>query len=103
MTSDSFSFNTVPQLVSEPGASAQLGAHVAARFPRARRALIVTDPGFLDTGLVAAPALSLEHHGMAVQIYSGVVADPPEAIVRHAVEFARAHDTDIVIGLGGGS
>lgn len=103
MTSDSFSFTTVPQLISEPGASAQLGAHVAARFPRVRRALVVTDPGFLDTGLVAAPVLSLEHHGMAVQIYSGVVADPPEAIVRHAVEFARAHDTDIVIGLGGGS
>ena len=103
MTSDSFSFNTVPQLISEPGASVQLGAHVAARFPRARRALVVTDPGFLQTGLVDPSVLSLEQHGMTVQIYSGVVADPPEAIVRHAVEFARAHDTDIVIGLGGGS
>ena len=103
MTAASFSFNTVPQLISEPGASARLGAHIAARFPRARRALVVTDPGFLQTGLVAAPVHSLEHHGMSVQVYSGVVADPPEAVVRLAVEFARAHDADIIIGLGGGS
>ncbi len=103
MTLASFSFNTVPQLISEPGAAAQLGQHIATRFPKVRRALIVTDPGFLNTGLVAAPVANLESHNVAVQIYSGVVADPPEAIVRHAVEFARGHDTDIVIGLGGGS
>ncbi len=32
-----------------------------------------------------------------------MVADPPEAVVIRAVEFARAHDTDLIIGLGGGS
>lgn len=98
-----FSFATVPQLISEPGSSAQLGKHIAARFPGARRALIVTDPGFLRTGLVEAPRASLEQHGMFVAIFSDVVADPPEAVVLKAVEFARAHETDVVIGLGGGS
>lgn len=98
-----FTFSTVPHIVSEPGSAAKLGQHIAARFPRARRALIVTDPGFLRTGLVEAPRASLEKHGLAVQIFSDVVADPPEAVVLSAVDFARAHDTDIVIGLGGGS
>lgn len=98
-----FAFATVPQLISEPGSSAQLGKHVAARFPRARRALIVTDPGFLRTGLVEEPRANLEQNGIAVAVFSDVVADPPEAVVLKAVEFARAHGTDVVIGVGGGS
>lgn len=98
-----FSFSTISHLVSEPGASDQLGAHVLARFPQVRRAMIVTDPGFLKTGLVGKPAASLEQAGLAVYIYSDVQADPPEAVVLRAVAFAQAHEIDIVIGLGGGS
>lgn len=98
-----FSFSTVPHLVSAPGAAADLGQHVATRFPAVRRAMLVTDPGFLKTGLVAAPAASMEKAGMLVHVYSDVQADPPEAVVLRAVAFARAHAIDVVIGLGGGS
>lgn len=100
---NSFAFSTVAHLVSEAGTSAKLGPLVASHFPQARRALIVTDPGFLGTGLVAAPKASLEQQGIAVQVYSDVVADPPQAVVLAAVEFARSRDIDLVIGLGGGS
>ncbi|MFC0136004.1 alcohol dehydrogenase [Massilia eurypsychrophila] len=99
----SFSFSTVPHLISQPGAAAQLGQHIRAQFPSARRALIVTDPGFLRTGLIDASARDLEQHNLTVLIYSDVVADPPEHIVLSAVEFARQHAIDIVIGFGGGS
>ncbi len=98
-----FAFSTVPHLVSAPGAADQMGSHVATRFPLVRRAMLVTDPGFLKTGLTAAPASSLEQAGIQVQVYSDVLADPPEAVVLRAVEFARSHEIDIVIGLGGGS
>jgi alcohol dehydrogenase class IV len=98
-----FSFNTVSSLVSEPGASARLGQLVAERFPAARRAMIVTDAGFLRTGLVETPRLSLKQHGMGVTIFSDVVADPPEAVVHDAVDLARENGVDLVIGLGGGS
>lgn len=98
-----FSFSTVPSLVSEPGASARLGQLVVERFPLVRRTLIVTDAGFLRTGLVETPRLSLEQHGIQAAIFSEVVADPPEAVVYTAVEFARAHRADLIIGLGGGS
>ena len=98
-----FNFSTVPHLVSEPGAAAKLGHHVAQHFPQARHALIVTDPGFLRTGLVEAPAESLRKAGLVTHVYADVVADPPEAIVLKAVEFAREQGIDIVIGLGGGS
>jgi alcohol dehydrogenase class IV len=98
-----FSFSTVPHLVSQPGAAAELGQHVSTHFPNTRRALIVTDPGFLRTGLIDAPARDLEKHKLAVHIYSDVVADPPEHVVLKAVEFARRHEVDLVIGFGGGS
>jgi alcohol dehydrogenase class IV len=100
---NAFSFSTVPHLISAPGAAADLGQHVAARFPQVRHAMVVTDPGFLNTGLVAAPAASLERAGMSVQVYSDVQADPPESVVLRAVAFAQTHRIDIVIGLGGGS
>jgi alcohol dehydrogenase len=98
-----FSFSTVAHIVSELGAANRLGEHIAQRFPNAKRALLVTDPGFLKTGMVEAPAASLRTAGIDVGIYSNVVADPPEQIVLEAVAAARQHRTDIVIGLGGGS
>lgn len=98
-----FSFSTVPHIVSEPGAAKRLGDIAAQHFPTVRRALIVTDGGFLKTGLVDASIASLREAGMHVSIYSDVVADPPEAVVLSAVTEARKNETDLVIGLGGGS
>lgn len=102
-TTAPFSFSTVPHLVSEAGASKRLGEHVRTRFPSAKRALIVTDPGFLRTGLVQPAVDSLVAQQIAVAVYSDVVADPPEVVVLGAVDFARQRETDLVIGLGGGS
>ena len=99
----SFQFSTVPHLIAEAGAAARLGALIAERFPAARRALLVTDAGFLGTGLLDAPTASLEQHGIRVSVYPDVVADPPEAVVLSAVDFARDAGADIVIGIGGGS
>ncbi len=100
---NSFGFSTVPHLVCEPGAAGKLGQHVRARFPRARNALVVTDPGFLNTGLVDAPVSDLEQAGFAVHVYANVVADPPESVVQEAVDYAWKREIDLVIGLGGGS
>ena len=98
-----FMFSTVAHIISEIGASDRLGAICAQHFPQARHAMLITDAGFLGTGLVTAPQRSLADHGFTVQVYSNVVADPPEAVVMAAVDFAKAHHIDLVIGLGGGS
>ena len=98
-----FAFNTVASIVSEAGAATRLGQLVAERFTDARRALIVTDAGFLRTGLLEPARASLAAQGLAVSVFSNVVADPPEAIVDEAVRHAREHQTDLVIGFGGGS
>jgi alcohol dehydrogenase len=98
-----FAFNTVASIVSEPGAAARLGQLVAERFTDAHRVLIVTDGGFLRTGLLEPARASLAAQGLAVSIFSNVVADPPEQIVNEAVGCARENGTDLVIGFGGGS
>ncbi|WP_375539576.1 iron-containing alcohol dehydrogenase [Rugamonas fusca] len=98
-----FAFSTVPQIISELGATRQLGELLSQRFPEARRALLVTDPGFLKTGLVDAPMASLQAAGLHVRVYSDVVSDPPEEVIREAVAIARADESDIIIGFGGGS
>ncbi|WP_420799651.1 iron-containing alcohol dehydrogenase [Noviherbaspirillum saxi] len=99
----SFTFSTVPHLISEAGAAKRLGTIAAQYFPNKRRALIVTDNGFLKTGLVDASIADLRNCGLNVSIYSDVVADPPEAVVLSAVAEARKNEIDLVIGLGGGS
>ena len=98
-----FAFNTVASIVSEPGAAARLGAIVAERFMDIRRVLIVTDAGFLRTGLLEPAQASLTQQGLTVNVFSDVVADPPEHIVHSAVHAARDMKAELVIGFGGGS
>ncbi len=100
---NAFQFSTVPHLIAEAGSAARLGELVAERFPAARRALIVTDAGFLGTGLLTGPIASLQQQGITVDVYADVVADPPEAVVLAAVQHAKDLKTDIVLGIGGGS
>lgn len=100
---NAFGFSTVPNIVCELGASKRLGPLVSQYFPTARRALIVTDAGFLKTGLLQGPTDSLAHAGLTVTICSDVVADPPEAVVLKAAADAKDRKIDIVIGIGGGS
>ncbi|WGG50439.1 iron-containing alcohol dehydrogenase [Rugamonas sp. DEMB1] len=102
-SSPAFAFSTVAHIVSEAGAARRLGEYVRQHFPAVRQALLVTDPGFLATGLVDGPRESLIAAGIQVHLYTDVVADPPEHVVLEAVAAARRHEADIVIGLGGGS
>lgn len=98
-----FQFRTVPHLIVEPGAAAQLGVHIAHHFPTVRRALLVTDAGFLRTGLADASLHSLKAAGIEAHVFSDVQADPPEAIVLAGVARAQMFHVELIIGLGGGS
>ena len=102
-TLTSFSFATVPTILSAPGATKALGQELRARFPTVRRVLIVTDQGFLRTGLVDAPSASLRAAMFHVEQFADVLADPPEHVIEDALTLAREQEIELVIGLGGGS
>ena len=98
-----FQFRTVPHVIVEAGTAAQLGTHIGHHFPAVRRALLVTDAGFLRTGLAEAPLRSLQAAGIEVHVFSEVQADPAEAIVLAGVRQAQMFHVELIIGLGGGS
>jgi alcohol dehydrogenase class IV len=99
----SFSFSTVPTILSAPGATRELGQELRLRYPNIRRVLLVTDQGFLGTGLTEVLLESLKAAMFHVKQFADVLADPPEHIIQEALAAAREHQTELVIGLGGGS
>lgn len=96
-----FTFNTTKSVICEPGAIKKLGAIVKDQI--GKRVLIVTDPGLIKAGLLASATDSLDQAGVEYQVFDGVVADPPLAVVEAALAEARAANIDGVIGFGGGS
>jgi alcohol dehydrogenase class IV len=96
-----FTFNTAPSIVFGSGAIQRIGEIAAQRL--GARVTLVTDAGLVRAGVIAPALAALEAVGLAVSVYDGIVADPPEDVVLAAVENARAHDAQGVIGLGGGS
>ncbi|RDI61851.1 iron-containing alcohol dehydrogenase [Microvirga subterranea] len=96
-----FTFNTAPSIIVASGAAVRLGEIAAVRL--GARIAFVTDAGLVKAGLVAPALHALAQAGLAVDVFDGVVADPPEHVVLEAVERARAFRADAVIGFGGGS
>ncbi|MFZ6673356.1 iron-containing alcohol dehydrogenase [Undibacterium sp. Xuan67W] len=100
---NNFDFRTVPYLISQTGAAKQLGDIITQHYPEIKRVLIVTDAGFLRTGLIAPAMANLEQRGLQVSVFADVVADPPESVVLHAVSNAEKLEIELVVGFGGGS
>lgn len=98
---NSFIFSTTKSIVSETGAVKQI-AQICKQL-KVNKPLIVTDQGIIDIGLIKQITSPLIEAELDYQCYSSVVADPPEAIVNEAVDFAHQHNIDGVIGYGGGS
>ena len=97
----SFSFNTTKSIHCEPGCSAELGA--LARSLGIERLLVVTDAGIAGSGIMDVALQSLSQAGIAVDVYQGVLADPPESIVEAALQQAKQMQANGVCGFGGGS
>jgi len=97
-----FEFRTVPHLHIEWEGAQKLGSLAVEKFPQ-RNALLVTDSGLVQAGLIAPISANLETSGFTVTLFDGVLPDPTEAILLDCVDLARRAGVDVVIGLGGGS
>tara|TARA_R110002020_G_scaffold136630_17_gene304799 strand:- start:15137 stop:16294 length:1158 start_codon:yes stop_codon:yes gene_type:complete len=96
-----FVFNTSKSIQFGAGQLGKLGA--LARGQIGTRVMLITDPGMMRTGIVERALSVLEVAGIAVEIFSGVQADPPEQVILAAVDQAKAASVEGIIGLGGGS
>ena len=70
---------------------------------KADRILVVTDPGIMKAGIYDRLQVLLEAADKTVVLFDHVQPDPDIALIRQAVEMARASGVNAVIGLGGGS
>ncbi|MDG4720949.1 MULTISPECIES: iron-containing alcohol dehydrogenase [Thalassospira] len=96
-----FTFETTPRVICEFDGALQLGS-LCNEFG-AKRAVLITDPGLKQVGLIDAPYQALIDAGIDTLLWTRVEADPPESTILEAVKGAQDFGADIIIGLGGGS
>ena len=97
----SFAFNTTRSIINEPGGIKRL-AEICTGV-RFKRPLIVTDPGIVNAGFLDHVTNALEGSGLEYALFTEIVADPPVETIMAALDAAKAHGADGVIGFGGGS
>lgn len=96
-----FTFATSQSIICESGAAARLAE--ICQEQGYQSVMIITDPGIKQLGLHQGALDSFDKKNMAVQVFSDVQADPPEAVVQEAIDIAKRSDVDAIIGFGGGS
>lgn len=97
----SFSFQTTRSVLAEIGATAKIGKILSDRG--CKKVGFITDAMILKLGL-ADPALEgFRQAGLDVWTFSGVQPDPPEDMIKSAVDRARSERIDCVVSIGGGS
>lgn len=96
-----FAFETTPKIICEQDGARHLGE--IARSLDITHIFLVTDAGLIKAHLIDGALASLSAAGVAITVFSEVLADPPEVSVQAAVDAARAAGADGVVGFGGGS
>jgi alcohol dehydrogenase class IV len=92
----------LPQHIIVRGGAAQDAGDIASSLGLTR-ALIVTDPFFVEQGLARQLADRLSKAGVTPAVFAEVQPDPTVANVEAGLDALRDHEADGVIGLGGGS
>ncbi|MBY3266059.1 iron-containing alcohol dehydrogenase [Rhizobium laguerreae] len=96
-----FTFATVPQIIAGPGCIARLSELTKTRL--GARVVVISDEGVVKAGLIQPALPNLADGGAEISVFTGVVADPPEAIIHAAVAQAIGFGATGVLGIGGGS
>jgi alcohol dehydrogenase len=65
--------------------------------------LVVTDPGVRAAGILDRVTAELGPAGRPLLVYDKVTADSGSELIVEGVERLRAHNADLVVGVGGGS
>ena len=94
-------FNQTCPIWMEAGSAKKVGEK--ALEYKATKAFCITDKGISGCGIADIIVDSLKNAGIAVQLYDEVLPDAPDTAINEIANKARAFDTDLVVGIGGGS
>lgn len=68
-----------------------------------KKALIVTDKGLVEAGLLAKITDLLDANQLSYEVYDEIVPNPTVAVVKKGIEVYQASQADYLLALGGGS
>ena len=68
-----------------------------------RRVMIITDAVLVKLGLVEPLRLALQSQGIDVAVHDGITPDPTYPVLQAGYEAVRAHRSDAILAVGGGS
>jgi alcohol dehydrogenase class IV len=94
-------FRTTKRILFGLGAVEKTGPE--AQLLKAKKVLIITDPGVIQVGLLESVEKSLQYVNLPFVIFDGVEPDPKIEVVEKSVEKAKEEGIDLIIGFGGGS
>ncbi|GIW84915.1 MAG: iron-containing alcohol dehydrogenase [Thermogemmata sp.] len=96
-----FDFQPLNRVIAGPGVLQRLDE--AVQSLGGQRVLLVTDPGLEQAGHPQRAQAILEAAGLKVALFDGVKENPTEREVEAGTEFARSHQIDCIVAVGGGS
>ncbi|CAN5305991.1 iron-containing alcohol dehydrogenase [soil metagenome] len=96
-----FDVEPLGRVIFEAGGLARLGE--CAVSLGGKRILLVTDPGLEHVGHPQNAVKSLRESGLDVFTFDGVKENPTEREVITGVAFAKQHNIDTIVAIGGGS
>jgi alcohol dehydrogenase class IV len=91
----------IPYTVMGPGAAGRIGE--IAKDLGATKALIVTDAGVVQAGLLDKIKPSLDQAGLKYDVFDRVEANAQSRAIEECIQKAAAGGYDLLIGVGGGS
>ena len=99
----------VSRLVAIPRPTAFVGPDSALRLcamigqSGVRRVMIVTDAVLVKLGLIEPIRHALAKQGIDVAVHDGITPDPTYPVLQAGFEAVRAHGSDAILAVGGGS
>ena len=94
-------FRTTKRILFGCGSVEKIGQE--AQILKTKKALIITDPGIIKSGLLQKIEKPLRSVGISSAVFDGVEPDPKIEIAEKGSEMAKQEGVDLIIGLGGGS
>jgi len=96
-----FEFCLPDRIIFGPGSLGQVGSEVERLG--ARRVLIATSPGMRERDVLSRTVDTLQQQGIASVVFSEIEPEPPLQNAEYCAALAGNSNSDLVLGLGGGS
>ncbi len=94
-------FQTTGRIIFGNGSAAHLPGELGRL--NAKKLMIITDPGLLESGIIARIEKILEAQDFEVHLFTEVQPDPRYEIVEKAADQVKSVQADAIVGIGGGS